>query len=67
MRQRLWPVTGSTRQELRQAMIDNIVQATLECSMEMQPKPNRSQKESKHRERMIDALFRAAAAEAERR
>ncbi len=67
MRQRLWPVTGSTRQELRQAIIDNIVQGTLECSVETQPRPKRSQKETKHREQMIEALFRAAATEAEER
>jgi hypothetical protein len=65
MKQRPWPVTGSTRQELRQALIDRIVQATLECSSGSSK--NKSQKESMHREKMIEALFRAAAAEAESR
>jgi hypothetical protein len=66
MRQRLWPVTGATPEELRQALIDSIVQGILECSDSL-AKRDKSQKGSKHRERMIEALFRAAAAEAESR
>jgi len=62
MKQRLWPVTGSSREELRQMLIDNIVQATLE------PEPKRRTREEREsRERMVEALFLAAAADAEGR
>jgi hypothetical protein len=64
MRQRLWPVTGSTREEIRQMLIDNFVQATLEPP----ERPKRmSRKARESRERIIETLFQAAAAEAEGR
>jgi hypothetical protein len=66
MSQRLWPATGSTPKAIRQALIDRIVQATLEYS-EDRSNQDKGQKESKHREQMIEALFLAAAAEVEKR
>jgi hypothetical protein len=57
-------VTGSTPKEIRQALIDSIVQATLECG---ESRSKCGPKGSKHREQMIEALFLAAAADAKNR
>ena len=65
MRQPLWPITG---EELQQAFIDEIVQAVLERSDLIKPaKLLRKQRRDQNREQWVDALFVAAAAEAERR
>jgi hypothetical protein len=65
MRQPLWPITGEV---LQQAFIDEIVQAVLERSDLIKPaKLLRKQRRDKNREEWVDALFLAAAAEAERR
>ena len=68
MTQQLWPIRGTTDEQLRQAVLDWIVQAVLERSELVEPaKPLRQQKRDRDRERMVDALFAVAAAEAESR
>ena len=63
MSQPLWPISG---EELQQAFIDEIVQAVLERSELIKPaRLLRKQKPDKNREEWVDALFLAAAAEAE--
>ena len=65
MRQRLlWPITGTSPEELQQACIDVFVQATLIPAEE----PRRmTRRERLDREDMFETLFREAAAEAEGR
>jgi hypothetical protein len=54
---RLWPVRGASDGELRQALIDEIVQAVLERSELIKPaKPLRPQRRDRNREELVEFL-----------